>query len=162
MLVMPAPHLRRSSSDLSFHLLHRKHRFTCHTFCFLPHSYQPDPFMITITIVVQSPHLYVKSETDEAPGSAKLNVSRPFLSCLCLDVLNDPLSGEVITTESENVNVLSDHLLHSAQISNQDTTLTRLEPLFVANNNNKPLLFRRSRKICPSSDTSPAPVVMLS
>ena len=135
MLVMP--HLRRSSSDLSFHILHRKHRFTCHLFS--PTLLSTRPFMITI--VVQSPHLYVKSETHEAPESAKLDVSRPFLSCLCLDVLNDPLNGEVITTESENVNVLSDHLLHSTQIPNPDTT--RLGPLFLAHNNNKPLLFQR-------------------
>ena len=37
------------------------------TFCLLPHSHQPNPF----PIIVQSPHLYFKSQTEEAPERAR-------------------------------------------------------------------------------------------
>ena len=67
------PHLRRSSPHLPLHFfalsvhVHLWHMWHLSTFCLLPHSYQPNPF----PIIVQSPHLYIKSQTEEAPERAK-------------------------------------------------------------------------------------------
>ena len=64
------PHLRRSSPHLPLHffaLSVHVHLWHLSTFCLLPHSYQPNPF----PIIVQSPHLYFKSQTEEAPERAK-------------------------------------------------------------------------------------------
>ena len=121
------PHLRGSAPHLPLHcfaLSAQVHLWQLNTFCLLPHSSHPNPF----PIIVQSPHLYFKSEIEEAPERTKRFSTIPFPSLS--GVLKYALKS--ITWSSET---LSDHpersmandahspaqasVVHGVQISDQ-------------------------------------------